>query len=69
MTSVRMSYLRDVTKHILVASDILNRYVRDQMAEYPSGSECDDLDQHIADLQRLMIELDDASQSLKRDLV
>jgi len=69
MTPARMKYLRDVTMHILVASDILNRYVQEQMAEQPSGSECDDLDQHIVNLQGLMIELDDAAQSLQRDLV
>ena len=69
MTPARMNHLRDVTKRILVASDILNRYVQDQMAEHPSGTECDDLDLHIVHLQGLMIELDDAAQSLQRDLV
>ena len=69
MTPVRISYLRDVPTHILVASDILNRYVQDQMAELPSGSDCDDLDEHIVNLQRLMIELNDAAQDLQRDLV
>tara|TARA_R100001463_G_scaffold135737_1_gene199522 strand:- start:111 stop:320 length:210 start_codon:yes stop_codon:yes gene_type:complete len=69
MTPARITHLREVTKRILVTSQSLNEFSQIIMAEYQTEDELNTLDQHIIRLQGQMIELDDAAQSLQRDLV